>query len=160
MQSPYQSPVSGAASAPGAAYFLIFPLEDRRYAVAMENVERVVRAFAPAPLPKGPAAVSGLLNMHGRVLPLLNLRHIFGLPERALAAGDYFIIAAGPAGACAIPADSAPELAACLPEDIVAAEAEIRGKYARHAIKGRGALVLVFDTRELPLREGPPEGER
>lgn len=143
-------------NAPGTAFFLVFQLDDRRYAVAMESVERVVRAFAPAPLPKGPEAVLGLLNLHGRVIPLLDLRHIFGLPEKELAARDYFIITAGPAGACAIAADSVPGLTACRTDELlpVGAEAGETG-YADRVIKARDGLILVFDPARLPRREEP-----
>ncbi|HAT72094.1 MAG TPA: chemotaxis protein CheW [Elusimicrobia bacterium] len=147
------STVWGAGSAPQTAYFLVFQIDDHRYAVAMESVERVVRAFAPAQLPKGPASVSGLLNLHGRVIPLLNIRHIFGLPERELRPQDYFIIATGAAGACAIAADSVPCLTGCRPEELMPAEAEVRGNYIDRVIKARDGLILIFDPARLPPHE-------
>ncbi len=153
MQSQYERTVTGAGHAPETAFFLVFLLDDRRYAIAMEGVERVVRAFAPAPLPKGNASVSGLLNIHGRVLPLLDIRHIFGLPERELLSSDYFIIAAGPPGACAIAADSVPGLAGCSPDELLPADAAVRGKYIDRVIKAQDGLILIFDPARLLPRE-------
>lgn len=153
MQLPYKYTVSGAVSAPGTASFLVFSLDDRRYGVAIESVERVVRAFSPAPLPKGPASVLGLLNIHGRVIPLLNIRHIFSLPERELMPRDYFIITTGPSGARAIAGDSVPMLTACRPDELIPADAVVRGEYVDRVIKAKEGLVLIFDPRRLPPRE-------
>lgn len=150
MQPQYGCTVSGAEPAPETAFFITFSLDDSRYAIAMERVERVVRAFAPAPLPKGPASVSGLLNIHGNVIPLLNIRHVFGLPERELNPRDYFIIAAGPAGACAIAADPTPGLTGCRPDELLPAGEPVRGEYVDRVIKARDGLILVFDPRRLP----------
>jgi len=159
MQSSYERPVSGAVSAPETAYYLVFKLDNQNYAIAMEGVERVVRAFAPAPLPKGPASVSGLLNLHGRVIPLLNIRHIFGLPEKELAPQDYFIIAGGTQGPCAIPADLVPGLTGCRPDELMASDAAIQGKYVERVIKTREGLILIFDPRRLPPGEEMNGGE-
>lgn len=150
MQQPYKHAVPGAVSAPETVFFLVFPLDQHSYAIAMESVERVVRAFAPAPLPKGPASVSGLLNFHGRVIPLLNIRHIFGLPEKELAPRDYFIIADGPQGPCAIPADLVPGLTGCRPDELTAPDTAIQGKYVDRVIKAREGLILIIDPRRLP----------
>lgn len=154
MQSSGERTVTGAEHAPGTAFFLVFHLDDRRYAIAMESVERVVRAFAPAPLPKSSASVSGLLNIHGRVIPLLNLRHIFGLPERELSPGDYFIITAGPSGACAIAADSVPGLTGFSPDELMPADAAVKGiEYVDRVIKAPNGLILIFDPARLLPRE-------
>lgn len=154
MRSSYERTVSGAEHAPATAFFLVFHLDDRRYAIAMESVERVVRAFAPAPLPKSSASVSGLLNMHRRVIPLLNLRHIFGLAERELSPRDYFIITAGPAGARALAADSVPGLTGCRPDELMPADAAVKGiEYVDRVIKAPDGLILIFDPARLLPRE-------
>src|SRR5262249_12557862 len=56
-------------------------------------VERVVRAVAITPLPKMPEIVLGVVNVHGRVLPVLNLRKRFNLPLRDIELSDRFIVA-------------------------------------------------------------------
>ena len=154
MRSSYERTVPGAERAPETAFFLVFHLDDRRYAIAMESVERVLRAFAPAPLPKSSASVSGLLNIHGRVIPLLDIRHIFGLPERELLSRDYFIIASGPAGTCAIAADSVPGLTGCRPDELMPADAAVKGAgYVDRVIKAMDGLILIFDPVRLLPRE-------
>lgn len=56
-------------------------------------VTRVIRAAAPTPLPQAPDVVLGVLNLHGEVIPVINLRKRFRLRERAVGCDDQFIIA-------------------------------------------------------------------
>jgi purine-binding chemotaxis protein CheW len=45
------------------------------------------------PLPTSPHIVIGLINVHGEVIPVLNIRKRFRLPEREADLGDQLIIA-------------------------------------------------------------------
>ena len=61
---------------------VIFRLENQRYALHLTAVERVLRMVAVSPLPMAPAIVLGVINFHGRVIPVLDLQRRFGLPIR------------------------------------------------------------------------------
>src|SRR5262245_16324348 len=76
-----------------ANHLLVFTLDEQRYALRLSAVERVVRAVAITPLPKTPEIVLGVVNVHGRVLPVLNLRKQFGLPLQDIELSDRFIVA-------------------------------------------------------------------
>ena len=75
------------------AQYLIFTLDEQRYAVPLVNVDRVTPAVYITPLPKVPAIVLGIINIQGQVVPVINLRRRFSLPERELELSDQFIIA-------------------------------------------------------------------
>ena len=77
----------------GAAQLVVFRLDDRRYALPLAAVERVVRAVAVTPLPGAPAIVLGGINVHGRVLPVLNVRRRFLMPDRDVGPADWFLVA-------------------------------------------------------------------
>ena len=77
----------------GAAQLVVFRLDDRRYALSLAAVERVVRAVAVTPLPGAPAIVLGGINVHGRVLPVLNIRRRFLMPDRDIGPADWFLLA-------------------------------------------------------------------
>ena len=68
-------------------------LDTQRYALRLSAVERLVRAVEITPLPQMPAIVLGVVNVHGRVIPVVNLRKRFHLPERPIEPGDRFIVA-------------------------------------------------------------------
>jgi purine-binding chemotaxis protein CheW len=55
-------------------------------------VQQIVRAVAPVRLPRAPDVIVGVINVRGRVVPLLDLRLRFGLPPRALCADEVFVI--------------------------------------------------------------------
>ena len=72
---------------------VVFGLDAQRYALPLASVERIVRAVETMRLPNAPAIVLGAINVAGRVLPVLNLRRRFGLPEREINPADQFLIA-------------------------------------------------------------------
>lgn len=73
--------------------YVLFTLDDQRYSLPLVLVEKVVPAVYVTPLPQAPAIVSGIISMHGQVVPVVNLRRRFHLPDRALELTDQLIIA-------------------------------------------------------------------
>ncbi len=77
----------------GIAHWVVFRLDQNRYALPLAAVERVVRAAQITPLPSAPAIILGALNIAGAVLPVFNVRRRFRLPERDIDPTDHFLIA-------------------------------------------------------------------
>jgi purine-binding chemotaxis protein CheW len=73
--------------------WVVFGLDATRVALPLAKVERIVRAAEVTPLPLAPGMVIGVLNVAGSVLPVLNVRRKFRLPEREVRASDHFLIA-------------------------------------------------------------------
>jgi purine-binding chemotaxis protein CheW len=59
----------------------------------LSAVERVIRSVEITPLPKAPAIVSGVINMQGEIIPVIDIRRLFQLPVREINLEDQFIIA-------------------------------------------------------------------
>ena len=72
---------------------LVFTIEEQRYALLISSVERIVRAVEITPLPKAPEIILGLINVRGRVIPVVNTRRRFGRPDREIELSDRFILA-------------------------------------------------------------------
>ena len=53
---------------------VVFHVEDARYAVRLEDVERVVAAVKLVPLPDAPDLVLGVFNLQGNVVPAIDTR--------------------------------------------------------------------------------------
>jgi purine-binding chemotaxis protein CheW len=68
-------------------------LDDQRYAFHLSVVDRVVRAVEITHLPGAPGIVAGVANVQGRIIPVLDIRRRFGLPERKMTVGDQLVIA-------------------------------------------------------------------
>ncbi|MBI3977188.1 MAG: chemotaxis protein CheW [Chloroflexi bacterium] len=87
-----------AAEQPADAFeALVFALGDERYAFPSVQVREVRLLEGLTPLPGAPAFVAGLINVRGRVVPVLDLRPIFGVPATG-AAAQTLLLLAGRAG--------------------------------------------------------------
>jgi purine-binding chemotaxis protein CheW len=75
------------------AQLVVFRLDERRYALPLAVVERVVRAVDVTPVPKAPPIVLGAIDVHGRVLPVLDIRRRFRMHEREIDPADWFLLA-------------------------------------------------------------------
>jgi chemotaxis signal transduction protein len=87
--------------------WVLFVVDDQTYALQLHEVERIVRAVEVKRLPEVPAHVRGVVNVQGRVLPVVDLRARFGERSRPIALDDHFIIARTPALSLILAADSA-----------------------------------------------------
>lgn len=72
---------------------VLFSLEEPRYALYLFEVVKVERAVEITPLPKAPQVVSGVINFHGEIIPVIDIRKLFRLPQRDIHLEDQFIIA-------------------------------------------------------------------
>jgi purine-binding chemotaxis protein CheW len=58
-----------------------FRVGDVRYAIAIGDVREICNPLAIVALPHAPAAVQGVADYRGEVIPVIDLRVRFGLPE-------------------------------------------------------------------------------
>ena len=72
--------------------YFVFKIEDQRYAVALSAVEKVIRAVELISLPEAPEILLGLINMMGRIIPVVNIRKHLRLPDREIEINDRIII--------------------------------------------------------------------
>jgi len=80
-----------SANAPHA--LVVFHLDQRRFALRLSAVERVLPMIEIVPLPQGPTIVRGVINVEGRIIPVVDIRTRFSLPPRAIALSDHILIA-------------------------------------------------------------------
>src|SRR5277367_233894 len=96
LSSPKHSPTLGesdpqsshGSAGSQASHLVVFDLEEQRYALRLSAVEQVVRAVEITPLPKAPEIIRGVVNVHGRVVPVYHIRARFRLPEREIDLSD------------------------------------------------------------------------
>lgn len=61
---------------------LVIRLDGQEFALDVDDVSEVVRMVALTSVPEGPLWLCGLLNLRGRVVPVVDLRTRLGLPQR------------------------------------------------------------------------------
>lgn len=61
-------------------------------ALPLSDVEKVVRAVQIYQVPRSPDLLYGMINVGGSILPVINTRKLFSLPEKELSLDDCLII--------------------------------------------------------------------
>jgi purine-binding chemotaxis protein CheW len=72
---------------------VVFALGEFRFALSMAVVERVVRAVEISPVPGCPPEMLGVINLHGRLVPVYDIRTRFGLTPQEVRVSDHLVIA-------------------------------------------------------------------
>ena len=60
--------------------FLTFKLADHSYGVNVLQIREIIRVMEITPLPQMPEYVRGVINLRGRVIPVVDLRLKFSMP--------------------------------------------------------------------------------
>lgn len=134
---------------------IVLTLDSRRYALHLSAVERVVRMVEVTPLPRAPEIVSGVINVQGRIIPVVDIRRRFRLPGRETSLGDQLIVAHTSRRPVALVADAVTGVVECGEQDVIAAEAIVPGmEYVRGIAKLKDGMILIHDLdRFLSLEE-------
>lgn len=107
---------------PEPLQLVVFTLDEQRYALHLPAVERAIRMIEITPLPTAPEIVIGVVNVHGAVVPVLNIRKRFRLPEREPDLSDQLIIARTARRIVALVVDTINDVIALPSEELVAPE--------------------------------------
>jgi|LGVD01.1.fsa_nt_gb purine-binding chemotaxis protein CheW len=126
--------------------FLVFTLEEQRYALYLSAVERIVRMVEITPLPKAPEIVFGVINVQGQVVPVVNVRKRFRLPEREIDLSDQLIIAHSSRRTVALVADAVSGVVERSEKEIITPEKILPGiAYVEGVIKFEDGMILIHD---------------
>jgi purine-binding chemotaxis protein CheW len=152
--------------------YVVFRLDEQQYALHLSAVERIVRAVAVTPLPSPmgashvPAQVLGVVNLQGRIIPVISMRKVYGLAERVLQVDDQFIIArtsrstAPTVSTVALVVDAVIGVDSCGEHEVIAADTVIPGLDGLSAItKGRNEIIILDNLDRYGVPLGEPEME-
>jgi purine-binding chemotaxis protein CheW len=119
------------------ARLLVFPIANQRFAVELATVDRVARAVAVTPLPGAPPSIRGVVSLHGRIVPVGDLRRRLGLRARAVSVNDTLVLVRTPARLIGLVAEGAVAVADCASGD--------RAGMARDAARGVSGIARLDD---------------
>ena len=127
----------------------LFTLDERRYALTLLCVERVVFVVDITPLPKAPPVVLGVVNVKGDIVPVYDVRRRFRLPQRAINLTDQLMIARTSQQTVALLVDSVDGVIEVAEEDIAAAQGILPDiEYVQGIVKLPDGLVLIHDLEQ------------
>jgi purine-binding chemotaxis protein CheW len=140
---------------PKILQLVIFTLDEQRYALHLSSVERAIRMIEITPLPTAPEIVIGVVNVHGAVIPVLNIRKRFRLPEREPDLGDQLIIAHTARRDVALVVDTVSDVVILPAVELVAPETILpQLELVEGVVKLEDGMVFIHDlTAFLSLEE-------
>lgn len=81
-----------AVSAAGSSQVVGFELAGQKYAFRIERIQEIITPGKLTVIPEVPAYIAGVSNLRGTIIPVVNLRLLFGLPDRAIDADTRTIV--------------------------------------------------------------------
>lgn len=128
---------------------VVFRVEEQRFALRLEVVDRVIHAVEITPLPGAPPNVLGAIDVQGRVIPVLNTRRRFQLPERDITPHDQLLLARAGDRPVALVIDEVEGVAGQASEEMTRAGDVTRGLELFHGVAGLSdGLVLIHDLEK------------
>jgi len=127
-----------------------FRLDDQEYALPIVNVVQVVRIVAITPMPEAPEFVKGVINVRGKVIPVIDLHKRFGLPPRPYDLNTQLLIAQMDGRMMALIVDVVSEVLT-MPASDVESPSEIAPQMERLSAVGKlgDRLLLMLDLNRV-----------
>jgi purine-binding chemotaxis protein CheW len=71
---------------------VVFELGDERYGLDIATVYEIIRHQPITAVPQAPGFVEGVINLRGKIIPVVNLRDRFGMTEYALTKASRIVV--------------------------------------------------------------------
>lgn len=71
---------------------LIYTIDEQQFGIPIELIKSVVLAAETTAIPQASEYFLGALNLHGDIIPVIDLRKLFDLPAKEVEVQDKFII--------------------------------------------------------------------
>ena len=138
------------AGSAAATQLVVFRIEKSEYALPVGNVGEILRMVAIAPVPKAPEWLPGVINLRGKVIPVINLRNRLGLPTQEVGLNTPIIVAEHEGQMVGLIADSVTELLT-VPLDSVEPPDELagHGNTVEAVARAGERLILIFDLERV-----------
>jgi purine-binding chemotaxis protein CheW len=128
---------------------VVFTLDNLLYALSINNVLRVIHAIEIRPLPKAPDIISGIINVKGQIIPVVDIRKRFGIPSRELELEDQLIIADTGKRQIALLVDKVNEIQHISPPQYIDSKETIPfAGYIKGVVKIMDELILIYDLEQ------------
>jgi purine-binding chemotaxis protein CheW len=132
------------------SHFVIFTLDDQKFALPLSCVEKIARASAVRPLPKAGDVILGVINVQGKVIPVLDLKKRFDIPTRPIAVSDHLIIARSSTRVLALLVDSVQDILETDSRAVTGQSAILdRMEFIEGVLRMDEGMVLINDLERL-----------
>ena len=127
---------------------VVFELGDESYGVDISRVQDINRMQEITEIPHAPESVVGVINLRGRVIPVIDLRKRFGLPEAVHTKDTRIVVVHLEGNLIGVIVDAVSQVLR-IPADIVEPPspvlAGVDSRYLRGIAKLDDKLVILLD---------------
>lgn len=155
-ESPAGAPMRGVATRIGkdgrTSQVVSFRLGDEEYGVDIMTVQEIILVGCITQVPEVPEHVLGVINLRGNVIPILNLRRRFGLPERAANEATRIVVMNLHGRTVGVVVDGVSEVLRLTPEEISPPPASLAGvgkDYVLGLARRKDRLLILLDMARL-----------
>ncbi len=123
-----------------------FTLDNCKFALPLPQVERIVHVVEITPLPKAPDVVIGVVNVQGRIIPVVDIRKRFRLPKREMNLNDKIILSQTSKRSVGIMVDSVVNVIEYPKQEVIIPEKILSGiGYVEGVVKLEDGLTLIHN---------------
>jgi purine-binding chemotaxis protein CheW len=138
--------------------YVLFRIGAEEYGLPIEKVSSIIRYESSTRVPRAPVAVEGVINLRGRVIPVVNLGMRLFDSEFAPSPHSRIVVAEGEGGSVGLAVDAANEVATVEAGDIMPPPQTALSTETAEAFEGvvhyQGRLVILLDLdRAVPRSE-------
>ena len=141
---------------PGGGKYLTFRLGDQEYGLSLLRVREIIALMDITPVPLVPAHVRGIMNLRGKVIPVIDLRRALGMAPSVDHDRKCIIVVdvrrpgqrADQAVQMSVLVDAVSEVLRIAPEEIeqpLALSSSAETTFIQGMAKARGAVKILLD---------------
>ena len=143
-----EKPMSSGSGRSGELQIVVCELADEHYGLDIAKVFEIIRHQPITPVPRAPTFVKGVINLRGRIIPVVDLRDRFGMAEVEPTKETRIVVAESSATRVGLIVDGVSEVL-LLRTDSVEATPEVAAgsdaEYLRGIAKLGDRLVLLLE---------------
>jgi purine-binding chemotaxis protein CheW len=131
---------------------VVFELGDERYGLDIATVYEIIRHQPITAVPQAPAFVEGVINLRGRIIPVVDLRDRFGMTEGEITKASRIVVCEAAGTRVGLVVDGVSEvlmIAAEAIEPTPDVAAGIDAAYLRGIAKLGERLIILLDLNGL-----------
>jgi purine-binding chemotaxis protein CheW len=131
---------------------ILFRMGDEYYGLPISLVKEIIKPLPITRFPKSPPYVEGVIDLRGRILPIINLRSMFGLQPLPITEDSRFVDVQLDNLRIGIIVDAVSEVVRISRQQIEPAPpivAGVEGKYLTGIARVEDRLILLLDLNEV-----------
>jgi purine-binding chemotaxis protein CheW len=151
--------MSNGSDASGSLQFVVCELGDEHFGLDIAKVIEIIRPLPITAVPQSPVFVKGVMNLRGRIIPVVDLRARFGMPAVEPTKETRIVVADSISTRVGLVVDAVSEVlivpvASLEPTPNIATNVD--AEYLRGIAKLDDKLILLLDIDGLFLEDQSP----